>query len=62
MNNYKFHNTTQEDQLLPYTATVNKHSENQFDDMTSKLRPLQLKLIILLNTILQIIQHNLDYF
>ena len=43
MNNYKLNNIIQEDQLLHYTATVDKHSDEQFDDMISNLRPLQLK-------------------
>ena len=36
-------NTTQEDQLLHYTASVDKHLDKQFDDMISNLRPLRLK-------------------
>ena len=43
MNNYKFNNTTQDDQVLHFTATRNKNSDEQSHDMISNLRPLQLK-------------------
>ena len=43
MDNYKLNNTAPDDQLFNFSAIVNKHSEEVFEEMISNLRPLQLK-------------------
>ncbi len=49
MNNYKFNITTQDDQVLHFTATGNTNSDEQFHDMISNLRPLQSKAYNIVN-------------